>query len=49
MGRFSGSQVVQKHKAALARCAGKAGWDLLACIVDEMQREYGKTPLGGAV
>jgi len=46
MGRFTGSDVVTKHKSALSKCRGKAGWDLLACIVDEMQREYGKTPLG---
>ena len=46
MGRFTGAQVVQKHKAALSRCVGQAGWNLLACIVDEMQKEYGKTPLG---
>jgi len=39
---LTGSQVVSKHKAALSRCSGKFGWDLLACIVDEMQREYGK-------
>jgi len=32
MGKFSGSEVVSKHKAALGRCRGKSGWDLLACI-----------------
>jgi hypothetical protein len=37
---LSGSQVVAKHKAAVSRCAGKSGWDALACIVDEMRREY---------
>ncbi|MHC1624443.1 MAG: hypothetical protein ACXQS2_00300 [Methermicoccaceae archaeon] len=46
MGKFSGSEVVRKHKAALAKCKGKVGWDLLECIVDEMMAEYGKTPLG---
>ena len=47
MGRFTGAQVVEKHRRALSRCAGKAGWELLACIVDAMQQEYGKTPIGG--
>jgi len=37
---FTGEEVVRKHQAALARCAGKGGWDALRCIVDEMRREY---------
>jgi len=46
MARFTGAEVVRKHQTALTRCRGKSGWDLLACIVDEMQREYGKGLLG---
>lgn len=42
MAKFTGAEVVRKHRAALGRCKGKAGWDLLECIVDEMAREYGK-------
>lgn len=37
---LSGSQVVSKHKAAIDRCAGKGGFDALACIVDAMHAEY---------
>jgi len=50
MGKFSGADVVSKHKAALARCKGKTGWELLSCIdfrripsigaLDEMMKEY---------
>ncbi|MEM4975815.1 MAG: hypothetical protein QXT64_00650 [Desulfurococcaceae archaeon] len=41
---YRGSEVVAKHKAVVTRCkgAGKVGWDLLECIVDEMQKEYAK-------
>jgi len=46
MGKFAGADVVSKHKSALGRCKGKTGWDLLSCVVDEMMKEYGKTPLG---
>jgi hypothetical protein len=45
MGRFKGETVVAKHQAALARCKDKESWALLSCIVDEMQKEYGRTPL----
>lgn len=45
MGRFSGAEVVRRHKDAISKCAGKAGWDLLACIVDSMQETYGKSPI----
>lgn len=44
--RFSGATVVTKHKAALSACKDKVGWDLLSCIVDNMGKEYGHTPLG---
>jgi len=37
---LDGKTVVAKHKAAVGRCAGKAGWDALECIVDEMRKEY---------
>jgi len=37
---LTGSQVVSKHKAAIASCAGKTGWARLECIVDAMHREY---------
>jgi len=37
---YTGSQVVAKHKAAVERCKGKAGWAALECIVDEMHKEY---------
>jgi len=37
---YIGSQVVTKHKSAVARCAGKGGWDALECIVDSMHNEY---------
>ncbi len=47
MARFTGDEVVRKHQAALGRCRGKSGWELLRCIVDEMQKEYGKGILGG--
>jgi len=40
MGKFSGREVVSKHKSALAKCRGKAGWDLLECIVDSMMAEF---------
>jgi len=46
MGKFSGRDVVSKHKSALGKCKGKTGWELLECIVDSMMAEYGKTPLG---
>jgi hypothetical protein len=44
--KFDGKTVVSKHQTALSRCKGKVGWDLLACIVDEMGKEYGHRPLG---
>lgn len=37
---LSGAEVVRKHQAAIGRCRGRTGWDLLACIVDEMHKEY---------
>ena len=37
---YKGSEVVRKHKAAVAKCAGKGGWDALECIVDAMHEEY---------
>ncbi|MEM0261769.1 MAG: hypothetical protein QXN17_03845 [Nitrososphaerota archaeon] len=38
---YKGSDVVKKHKAVVDRCKEtKVGWDLLACIVDEMHKEY---------
>ena len=37
---YKGSDVVKKHKAAVGRCKDKGGWDALACIVDEMHKEY---------
>jgi len=37
---YTGAEVVRKHKAAVARCRGKGGWDALECIVDEMHKEY---------
>lgn len=43
MGKFSGKEVVEKHKKVIKElCKGKSGWDLLECIVDKMQEEYGK-------
>jgi hypothetical protein len=47
MGRFTGSEVVSRHQQALRNCKGKAGWDLLACIVDNMQSVYGKRGVAG--
>ncbi len=42
MAKFTGREVVEKHKRALAKCKGKSGWDLLECVVDSMREEYGK-------
>ena len=38
----SGAEVVRKHKSAIGACDGKDGWAKLECIVDSMQKEYGK-------
>ena len=43
MGRLRGKDVVRMHGKALGRCQGKVGRELLECIVDEMQKVYGKT------
>lgn len=39
---FTGAEVVRKHQAAISKCRGQAGWNLLSCIVDSMRAEYGK-------
>ncbi len=47
MGRFTGADVVAKHHEALRACKGQSGWELLKCIVDNMQRVYGKRGIAG--
>ncbi len=40
-GALTGEQVVAAHKCVVNKvCKDKRGWDLLACIVDNMERMY---------
>lgn len=40
-GRLSGKQVKSAHMCVVNKvCKGKTGWDLLECIVDNMDRMY---------
>ncbi len=44
MAKFTGAETVRKHQSAMDRCKNEYGWDLLKCIVDELEAEYGTTP-----
>jgi len=46
---YYGSEVVSKHKDVVSKCRDKykSGWDLLACIVNDMQVEYKGVKLPG--
>ncbi|MEM4853404.1 MAG: hypothetical protein QXQ60_07540 [Thermofilum sp.] len=40
-GALSGRQVIAAHKCVVQKvCAGRRGWDMLECVVDNMDKLY---------